>query len=81
MNKITVFTRTKCPYCVLLMKFLDMKKIVYETVNIEKDTGAMEKVMAMTGRSIAPTTVVLKDDGTEDVIVGYNLGQVLQSIS
>jgi glutaredoxin len=80
-NKITIFTRTNCPYCVLLMKFLDMKKVEYEKVNMEEDPGAMEKVMAMTGRSIAPTTVILKDDGKEDVIVGYNLGQVSQSIS
>jgi glutaredoxin len=63
------------------MKFLDMKKVEYETVNIEETPDAMEKVMAMTGRSIAPTTLILKNDGSEEVVVGYNLGQVLQSIS
>lgn len=80
-NKITVFTRTNCPYCVLVMKFLDMKNLSYETVNIEKDPAAMEKVMAMTGRSIAPTTVISKENGEEKVIVGYNLAQILQSIA
>lgn len=80
-NKITVFTRTNCPYCVLVMKFLDMKSVKYETINMEESPEAMDKVLKMTGRTIAPTTVVLKEDGREDVIVGYNLGQVLQSIS
>lgn len=79
-NKVTVFTRTNCPYCVLVKKFLDLKGAAYETVNMEEDAAAMEKVMSMTGRTIAPTTVVTKEDGKEDVIVGYNLSQIAQAI-
>lgn len=78
---ITVFTRTNCPYCVLIMKFLDMKKVKYKAVNMEEDPEAMQKVMSMTGRSIAPTTLVSDADGKDEIIVGYNLGQLASSLA
>lgn len=80
MKDITIFTRTNCPYCVLVKKFLDMKQVTYKTINIEEDAEAMQKVMSMTGRSIAPTTLVSGEDGKEEVIVGYNLSQLAASI-
>jgi glutaredoxin 3 len=80
-NKITVYTRTTCPYCELVKKFLNAKGAVYETVNMEDDPSAMEKVMAMTGRSIAPTTLIEKPDGTQEVIVGFNLSKIAPAIT
>jgi hypothetical protein len=57
-----------------------MKQVTYKTINIEEDAEAMQKVMSMTGRSIAPTTLVSSEDGKEEVIVGYNLSQLAASI-
>ena len=79
-GKITVYTRTTCPYCLLVKKYLDAKGVVYETINMEEEAGAMEKVMSMTGRSIAPTTVIEKSDGTTEVVVGLNFGKIAPAI-
>jgi glutaredoxin len=78
---ITVYTRIACPYCELVKKFLDMKGANYKTINIEENQGAMQKIMLMTGRSIAPTTIIEKTDGTKDVIVGLNLGRIATEIA
>ena len=78
---ITVYTRTKCPYCELVKKFLDMKGVSYTTINMEEDANAMQEVMSMTGRSIAPTTVIEKADGSKNVVVGMNLGRIAPAIA
>lgn len=79
-GKITVYTRTTCPYCLLVKKYLDAKGAVYETINMEETAGAMETVISMTGRSIAPTTVIEKSDGTTIVVVGLNFSKIAPAI-
>jgi glutaredoxin 3 len=78
---ITVYTRTSCPYCELVKKFLDAKGARYLTVNMEEDAQAMRSVMSMTGRLIAPTTVIKNADGSQDVIVGFNLARIVSAIA
>lgn len=78
---ITVYTRTKCPYCELIKKFLDMKGANYKTVNIEESQDAMKEIMAMTGRAITPTTIIEKADGSKEVVVGLNLGRIAPAIA
>lgn len=78
---ITIYTRTSCPYCELVKKFLDMKGASYQTVNIEESADGMQAIMAMTGKAIAPTTVIEKDDGSKDVVVGFNLSRIAPAIA
>lgn len=80
-NSVTVYTRTSCPYCELVKKFLDAKGVTYQTINMEEDAGAMQEVMTMTGRSIAPTTVIEKADGNKEVVVGFNLSKIAPAIA
>lgn len=80
-NTITLYTRTTCPYCELVKKFLNAKEVTYNTVNMEENPDAMAKVMEMTGRSIAPTILVDKADGTQEIIVGFNLSKIAPAIA
>jgi glutaredoxin 3 len=80
-KSITVYTRTTCPYCELVKKFMAMKGVEYKTINMEDAPGAMQEVMDLTGRTIAPTTVVEKADGTQEVIVGFNLAKIAPAIA
>ena len=80
-KSITVYTRTNCPYCELVKKFLDTKGVSYDTINMEENADAMQQIMDMTGQAIAPTTVVEMADGTQDVIVGFNLGRIAPAVA
>ena len=80
-SKITVYTRASCPYCELVRKFLDMKGATYDTINMEESREALEAVQAMTGKTIAPTTIVEKADGTKEVIVGFNLARIAPAVA
>ena len=35
MNSVTVYTTTRCPYCVMLKNFLSDQNIAFKEVNIE----------------------------------------------
>lgn len=78
---ITVYTRTNCPYCELIKKFLDNKGVKYQTLNMEESQEALQAVQSMTGRTIAPTTIIEKADGTKEVVVGFNLGRIAPAIA
>ncbi len=78
---ITVYTRATCPYCELVKKFLDMKGVTYKTINMEETPGAMQEVMLLTGRTIAPTTLIEKADGSKQVVVGFNLASIAPAVA
>ncbi|HEY1835986.1 MAG TPA: glutaredoxin family protein [Candidatus Saccharimonadales bacterium] len=81
MSTITVYTRTACPYCELVKKFLDAKGANYTTINMEETPNAMQEVLSATGRTIAPTTIIEKVDGTKEIVVGFNLGKIAPAIA
>jgi len=78
---ITVYTKTTCPYCQLVKKFLDMKGADYKTINMDENPDAMQDVFKMTGKTIAPTTIIEKEDGSKEVVVGVNFARIAPAIS
>jgi glutaredoxin len=81
MPAITVYTRNTCPYCELVKKFLDMKGAKYNVINMDESPDAMQKIQAMTGRTISPTTIIEKTDGTSEVVVGLNLAKIAPALA
>lgn len=81
MATITIYTKPTCAYCDLVKKFLDMKGAAYTTIDMESSPEATQRVLTMTGKTMAPTTVVEKADGTTEVITGFNLGRLAPAIA
>jgi len=81
-KNITVFTTNTCSYCVMVKRYLDMKGQQYEVVNLddhpERNQEAFE---ASGGARTVPITVVTKEDGSQEPVVGYNLPQLASAIS
>jgi glutaredoxin len=80
-KNITVFTTTNCAYCGMVKKFLDMKGKTYDVVNMDENPDRREEVLALSGASTAPVTVITKDDDTKQVVIGYNLASLAPAIS
>jgi glutaredoxin 3 len=58
MNSITVYTTTRCPYCVMLKNFLSSKNISFKEVNVERYPEIIEKLVNTTGQMGVPQTEV-----------------------
>jgi glutaredoxin 3 len=57
-NKITVYTTSTCPYCVMVKNFLQDQGVSYKEVNIEKDPIAASRLVQTTGQMGVPQTEI-----------------------
>lgn len=80
-KKITVFTRPTCAPCRALKNYLQRKGIVYSEVNVDETPEAQASLISMSGRSMVPMTVIVKQDDSQEVISGLNLAQINSAIS
>ena len=81
-KNITVFTTNTCSYCVMVKKFLDLKGQRYEVINLDDHPERNQEAIDVSGGALTvPITVVTKDDGSQQAVVGYNLSQLAPAIS
>ncbi|MEQ6375554.1 glutaredoxin domain-containing protein [Bacillaceae bacterium S4-13-58] len=57
-NKITVYTTSTCPYCVMMKNFLKDKGLPFSEVNVQLDQAAANRLVAATGQLGVPQTEV-----------------------
>jgi glutaredoxin len=81
-NKITIYTSNTCAYCGMVKQYLKMKGKNYSEINIEDDPARRQEMSEITGGQMnVPVTVVTKDDGSQNVTIGYNLGKLSSAIA
>lgn len=70
--KITVYSTATCPYCVMLKRWLDEKKLAYTDYMVDKNPYAAQVMMQQSGQRGVPFTTIEHDDGTVDKILGFD---------
>ncbi|MBP9131831.1 glutaredoxin family protein [Candidatus Saccharibacteria bacterium] len=76
MKKITVFSTTTCAYCPMVKEWLTKKGLVYEEVILDKDPTRQQEVLQKSGTMSVPITIIEQDNGMEQVVIGFNPGQL-----
>jgi glutaredoxin 3 len=64
---LTVYTTKTCAYCTMVKKYLTLKKVEYQEVDVSEDNTIRDKLHNMTGMTSVP--VVTKED---KFVVGWN---------
>lgn len=80
-KNITIFTTNTCSYCAMVKRFLDMKGMKYEVVNLDEHPERQAEALNMSGALTVPITVVTKQDDSQEVVVGYNLSRLAPAIA
>lgn len=57
MNKVTVYTKKKCPQCIMTKQYMDKLNIEYETIDASENEEAREYVKSL-GFQTLPVVVV-----------------------
>ncbi|HET9721904.1 MAG TPA: glutaredoxin [Candidatus Saccharimonadales bacterium] len=78
---ITIFTTNTCTYCRMVKKFLDMKGLKYDVVNLDDHPERQAEALELSGALTVPITVVTKQDDSRHVVVGYNLSQLAPAVA
>lgn len=80
MKKVTVYTTTTCPYCIMVKRWLDDNKITYTEHLVDRDRNAAEKMVKLSGQMGVPFTTVEDDAGEMAGILGFNVPALQQSL-
>ena len=78
---ITIFTTNTCSYCGMVKRFLDMKGLKYDVVNLDDHPERQAEALEISGALTVPITVVTKQDDTQEVVVGYNLSRLAPAVA
>lgn len=70
--KVTVYSTTTCPYCVMLKKWLKDKGVTFEDYMVDKNPYAAQMMIQQSGQVGVPFSTVEHDDGTVDKILGFD---------
>lgn len=71
--KITVYSTTTCPYCVMLKRWLEHdKKLEYTDYLVDKNPYAAQIMVNESGQRGVPFSTIEHDDGTVDKILGFD---------
>ncbi len=65
----------------MVKKFMAMKGQTYIEVNIEEFPEKQQEMIEMTGAMTVPVTIVVKDDSTKDITVGFNAAKLASAIA
>lgn len=75
MNTITVYTTTRCPYCVMLKNFLSSQNITFNEVNVEKKPEIMQQLVKQTGQMGVPQT-----NANGNWVIGFDPDSILMAL-
>jgi glutaredoxin-like YruB-family protein len=81
MAKVKIYTTTTCPFCKLEKEYLDSKSISYETVLVDQDAKAAEEMVKISNQMGVPFTVITKDDGGQETILGFDKDRINQALN
>jgi glutaredoxin 3 len=77
--QVKIYSTTTCPYCKMLKDYLKEQGISYEEKLVDEDEAAKDEMAKDSGGFMGvPFTVIIKDDGGKDTIVGFDKGKVDQ---
>jgi len=80
-KNITIFTTNTCAYCGMVKKYLSSKGFGYEEVNLDQNPERQAEAQNLSGALTVPVTVVTKEDDSQEVIVGFNLGRLAPAVN
>ncbi|MCL5774307.1 MAG: hypothetical protein M1536_08030 [Firmicutes bacterium] len=60
--------------------FLDEKRVKYENISVDQDEKGLQEMFSLSGQMGVPFTVITKDDGTLEKILGFDKAKLTQAL-
>ncbi len=74
---IKIYSTSSCPYCQMLKNYLTEKGIDYVEKLVDQDELAKVEMSTVSGGFLGvPFTIITKNDGTEETIIGFDKGKL-----
>lgn len=69
---VSIYSTPTCPYCKMAKEFLTQHNIAFENIDVSADEKRADEMVAKSGQRGVPVIVITKDDGQEEVIIGFD---------
>lgn len=70
--KVTIYSTTTCPYCVMLKGWLDDKGVDYTDYLVDQNPYAAQMMVSQSGQMGVPFSTIEHKDGSVDKILGFD---------
>lgn len=75
--QITVYSTAACPFCQMLKDYLESKNISFTEKLVDTDEAARKEMQTNSGGFLGvPFTLIVKDDGTKEAVLGFDRGKI-----
>lgn len=75
-----MYKTTTCPYCKMEGEYLKSKGISFEEIYVDQDPKAAEEMVKISNQMGVPFTVIDKDDGSRETILGFDRARIDQAL-
>ena len=72
MAKILVYSTTTSPFCTMQKDYFNSKNIEFSEILVDENPDEAQKMIELSGQLGVPFTVITKDDGTIEKILGFD---------
>lgn len=76
MAKVKIYSTKTCVYCRMERAYLESKGVDFEEVLLDENPDEIAKVIDTCGSMGVPCTHIIKDDGTEERILGFDKARI-----
>ncbi len=74
---VKIFSTTTCPYCRMVKDYLTSKNVSFEEKLVDSDEKAREEMAQVSGGFLGvPFTVITKDNGQVETVLGFDKGKL-----
>lgn len=81
MAQVTIYTTPTCTFCKQTKAFYQENNIEYEEKNVAEDTAAAQEMVEKSHQMGVPVSVVHKDEGDPDIIVGFDKAALMKALN
>lgn len=78
--KITIYSTASCGFCKMLKKYLSDKGFEYEEKMADADESIARELYEKSHQFAVPFTVIEKNDGSTDEILGFDIKRLNDSL-
>lgn len=79
---IVVFSTVSCPYCKMVKDYLISKNVSFIEKMVDQNDEARLEMAELSGGFLGvPFTVITKDDGVKENVIGFDKGKLEKILS
>ena len=77
---ITIYSTAACGFCKMIKSYLSSKEMKYEVKMADEDEAIAKELYEKSGQLGVPFTVIEKEDGTEEKILGFDRSKIDEAL-